>query len=122
MNFANLVLVQAVVWVVVGAAFLAIPRQWVAPFGTRMDVEAAFFGRLLGTSFLSFAILCWFGRDTGEATAQQAIAYTNLAANGMAAVLHAIAVIRGEVINARGWGLVVLTGALAVAWVVVALS
>ena len=122
MNFANLVLVQAVVWVVVGAAFLLIPRQWVAPFGTRMDAEATFFGRLLGTSFLSLAVLCWLGRDTGDAAAQQAIAYTNLAANGMGAVLHAIVVIRGEVINARGWALVVLTGALAVAWALVAAS
>jgi hypothetical protein len=30
MDFGTLALVQAVVWVVVGAAFLAIPRQWVA--------------------------------------------------------------------------------------------
>src|SRR5687767_9396272 len=122
MAFGILALVQGVVWVVVGAAFLAIPRQWVAPFGTRMDIEAAFFGRLLGASFLSFAILCWFGREIGDGTAQQAIAYANATANGVAAALHAIAVMRGEVINARGWGLVVLTGALAVAWIVVALS
>ena len=122
MDFATLALVQAVIWVVVGAAFLAVPRQWVAPFGTRMDVEATFFGRLLGAAFMSLGVLCWFGRDTSDPTAQQAIAYANLAVNGLGAVLHAIVVARGQVLNARGWGLVVLNVALAVAWLVVALS
>ena len=122
MDFATLALVQAAIWVVVGAAFLAIPRQWVAPFGTRMDAEAAFFGRLLGASFLSFGLLCWFGRDASAVPAQQAIAYANLAVNGFGAVLHAIAALRGQVVNTRAWGLVVLNGLLAVAWLVVALS
>ncbi len=122
MDFGTVAFVQAIVWTIVGAAFLAIPRQWVAPFGTQMGVEATFFGRLLGSVFLSLAVLCWLGRETADATAQNAIALANLAANGLPAVLHAIVVIRGEVINARGWGLVALTGVLAVAWALVAFT
>jgi hypothetical protein len=121
-DFATVALIQALVWLVVGAAFLTVPRQWVAPFGTRMDATSDMFGRLLGSAFLGFAVLCWLGRETDDAAAQQAIVWANLVLNGLAAVVHGRAAVRGEVINARGWGLVALTGILAVVWAVVSLT
>lgn len=122
MDFPTVALIQAVVWLVVGAAFLAVPRRWVAPFGTRMDATSDMFGRLLGSAFLGFAVLCWFGREAADTAAQQAIVWSNLVLNGLAAVIHARAVVRGEVLNARGWGLVALTGVFAVVWAIVALT
>lgn len=122
MDFGTVALVQAVVWTIVGAAFLVVPRQWVAPFGTRMDDTAEFLGRMLGAAFLGLAVLCWLGRGTADTAGQDAIAYANLVPNAVGAIVHALVIVRGDVINARGWGLVVLLGALAVAWALVALT
>lgn len=116
MDFATVGLIQAIVWLVVGTAFVAVPRHWVAPLGTRLDASGEMFGRLLGSAFLGFAVLTWFGRETDDGAAQQAIIWSNLVVNALGAVIHALAALRGEVINARGWGLVGLNGAFAVAW------
>lgn len=122
MDFATVALIQAIVWLVVGAAFVAVPRQWVAPLGTRMDATGEMFGRLLGSAFLGFAVLCWWGRETDDGAAQQAIVWANVVLNGLGAVIHALAATRGEVINTRGWGLVALNGASAAAWGLVGLG
>jgi len=122
MDFGTVALVQAVVGAIVGAAFLVVPRQWVAPFGMRMDDTAAFLGRMLGAALLGLAVLCWLGRESTDPAAQRAIAYANLVPNAIGAILYALAIARREVVNARGWGLVVLLGAMAVAWALIALT
>lgn len=122
MDFGIVALIQAVVWTIVGVGFLAVPRQWVAPFGSRMDDTGAFVGRALGAAYLGLAVLLWLGRGTDDVPAQQAIAYANLVTNGLLAIVHALAIPRGDVINARGWVLVALTGLLAIGWALVALT
>lgn len=122
MDFGTVALIQAIVWVIVGAAFLLIPRQFVAPFGSPMNATADLLGRLLGSAFLSFAVLCWLGREAGDASAQAAVVFPNLLLNALSAVLHTAAVLRGEAINRLGWGIVGLNAALTIAWALVALT
>lgn len=121
MDYGTLAIVQAVVWLIVGGAFLAIPRQWVAPFEVRMDPESVFFARLLGAAFLSLAVLDFIGKDTTDIVGRQAIAYANIFANGLSAALHVGDLVGKGVLNRRAWGLVALTTMLAVAWLVIGL-
>ena len=123
MNFGALAIIQAVIWLIVGGAFLVIPRQWVAPFEVQLGRDGAFLGRLLGASFVSLAVLCFFGRDVGDPGARQAIAFANIAANGLTGALHVADLVGGGgLLNSRAWGLVALTAALTVGWVLFGLG
>lgn len=122
MDFGLLSIVSAVIWLVVGGAFLVIPRQWVAPFEVNLGREGAFIGRLLGAAFLSLAVLDFLGRDTGDDVAQRAIAFANVVANGLTGALHVADLLGDGVLNAHAWGLVALTTALTVGWLLIGLG
>lgn len=122
MDFALMATIQAVVVVVIGTAFLVVPRVWVSPFGTVMHADGEWFGRLLGATLLGFAVLSWVGRETADELAQQAIAWGSLVANGIAAPLHVPRVAGAEILNARGWAIFALLAAIAIGWVAVIVS
>lgn len=122
MDFGALALVQAIIWLIVGGAFLVVPRQWVAPFDVQLGPEGAFVARLLGASFLSLAVLDFFGRDRSDQVAQRPIVYANIVANGLTGALHVADLLRGGLLNARAWGLVALTAALTAGWLLIGLG
>ncbi len=121
MDFGAIATIQAVIWLIVGAAFLLVPARWVAPLGVTLGSEGVFVARLLGAAFLSLGVLDWVGREVTEAVAIRAIAYANITANAIQSALHVLDLVRGGVTNSRAWGLVILPAVLAVAWLVVAL-
>ena len=63
MNESLLLTIQAVVWMVVGLAFIFIPIRWSAPFDFPLDRSGVFFARLAGSVFVGFAVLDWLARD-----------------------------------------------------------
>lgn len=121
MDFALLATVQAIVFLIVGGAFLTIPRQWVAPFGVRLGPEAVLPARLFGAALLSLAVLDFLGRDATD-SAVPAIAFANATVNGLSAVLHAADQLGGRVLNALGWGVTVLNGVFAILWLLAGLA
>ena len=121
MDFGILAIVQAVVFLIVGGAFLTVPRQWVAVFEVRLGPEAVLLARLFGAALLSLAALDFLGRDATD-TAVPAIALANATANGLSAVLHAADQFGSRVLNARTWGVAVLNGVFAILWVLAGIA
>ena len=121
MDFGLLAVAQAVVWLIVGGAFLVVPRQWVAAFEVRLGPEAVLLARLFGAAVLSLAVVDFLGRDATD-TAVPAIAFANLTANGLSAILHAADQLGGRVLNARTWGVVALNGVFAILWLLAGLA
>lgn len=115
MNESVLLTLQAVVWLVVGLAFIVIPVRWSEPFDFHLDRSGVFFARLAGSLFVGFAVLDWLARDQDPATLGPIIA-GNLIANAISAVVHLNAVTSG-LHNVRGWGPVALIVALTVGWI-----
>ena len=120
MDVSLLLTVQTVIWLVVGLAFLAVPRLWVAPFGMRLDAGAVFFARLVGSAYLGLAIVTWLGRGA-EAGFVDALALANLVTNGASATIHVQAVVTG-LHNRIGWGPAALLISLTAAWLWVVLQ
>src|SRR5687768_10619426 len=114
MDLSLLLAIQAVVFVIVGTAFLLIPHQYAAPFGMRLDEGSVFFARLVGSAYLAIAVLDWLTREDLVAN-MDAVILCNLIVNALPGVLHLRAVLTG-LHNRLGWGPVVLIAALTLAW------
>ena len=115
MNESLLLTIQAVVWIVVGLAFIFIPIRWSAPFDFPLDRSGVFFARLAGSLFVGFAVLDWLARDQDPATLGPIIA-GNLIANAISVAVHLNAVTT-RLHNPLGWGPVALIVALTLGWI-----
>ena len=114
MDVSLLLAIQALIFLIVGLAFLLVPRQYVAPFEMRIDEGSVFFARLVGSAYLAIAALDWLSRED-PATNMDAVILGNLIVNGLPLVVHLRAVMTG-LHNRLGWGPVALIAALTVAW------
>jgi hypothetical protein len=120
MEISLLLAIQAVVLLIVGAAFLLIPRQYTAPFGMHLDEGSVFFARLVGSAYLAIGVLDWLTREHLPANLD-AVILGNLIVNALPGVLHLRAVLTG-LHDRLGWGPVALIAALTIAWVLAWLS
>ena len=66
MDLSLLLAIQAFIFLIVGLAFLLVPRQYVAPFEMRIDDGSVFFARLVGSAYLAIAALDWLSRGSGR--------------------------------------------------------
>jgi hypothetical protein len=105
----------AAVSVVTGLAALLAPAQLAAVFGVTLDDLGNLQTRLLGSGYLGFAAICWFGKDVRDETARRAIALGNFVSWALALVLTIAGVVIGPA-GTQSLLLVVLEAAFASAW------
>ena len=107
MKLSALMMINAVVAVVFGIAFVVLPGQVVSLYGIEETEALKYTGQLLGAAFITFAVLTWFARNAAESEARKAIILAFFIGDAVAFVLALIGQL-GEVVNEFGWSTVAI--------------
>lgn len=105
----------AAVSVVTGLGALLAPAQLAAVFGVTLDDLGMLQTRLLGSAYLGFAVICWFGKDVRDNAARRAIALGNFVGWALGLVVTIVGVVIG-LAGTQSLLLVVVEAAFASAW------
>jgi len=115
MTYRTVATVSAIISVVYGLAALVVPNALGSLFGITYDTAAVYAGRLLGGSYIGYAIANFLTKDTADPVTRRAVAAANAFAWAVGFVISTLAQLQG-LANAIGWSTVVLSLAFTVAW------
>jgi hypothetical protein len=104
MSYKVVFLLNALVALAVGLAFLFVPATGLGYFGTETRVPELFIARLFGFSTLMVGVVLWFAKDIADPGAQKGLALALLAGS----VVGLILIITGmtgsrAVLRVNGW-------------------
>jgi hypothetical protein len=104
MTYRMLLILNAFVAVLLGAAFLFVPSRVLNLFGTETFVATLLMSRFFGTAMLALGLLLWFAKDINEQTVQTGIGIALMvgAAAGLVVTL-AGTFASNAVIRSNGW-------------------
>jgi hypothetical protein len=112
-KLSTLFIVNAVVAILFGLAFLLAPASMTEIYGLEADVGsdyvqgAEFVARFAGAAFIAFGVLTWQARYSADSTARRAIVLAFLVGYVLGFIVALIAQLQG-VYNALGWSTVVI--------------
>ena len=115
MSYRSIATANAIVSVVLGAIALVVPDVLAALYGITADSVALLAARLLGGSYVGYAIVDYLTRDAAETGTRRAIA----AANGVAWAAGLVVSAYGQSLglsNGVGWITVAMQLAFTAAW------
>jgi hypothetical protein len=115
MNVRNLFMVNAVVALVFGLAFVLAPAATMDLYGVQLTDAGMMIGQLFGAALLSFAVLTWSAKDIASSEARMII----LLALFVGDVVGFVASLLGQLdglANALGWSTVAIYLILALAF------
>ena len=121
MNRQKFVTAAAALSVLTGAVALLAPAQAGALFGVDLDNAALWQTRLLGASYLGYAVITWLARDVRDEAAQRAVALGSVASWAISTVVIASAVV-ARVAGPQTWALVAVAFFTTAAWAYVAVE
>jgi hypothetical protein len=101
--------------VVSGLAALVAPAQLALVFGVTLDDQGILQTRLLGSAYLGYAAICWFGKDVRDDAARRAIALGSFVSWALSLVVTIAGVVVGPA-GTQALLLVILEAAFASAW------
>ena len=73
MKLGTFMAIAAVIAIVFGLAFILVPAQLLALYGTTLDESGQWVARYLGSAFIGIAVVCWFARNAAQNGAMRAI-------------------------------------------------
>jgi hypothetical protein len=109
MTFRALLIIKAIVCLVFGVALLSAPGWLFALLGGTLGDVGRFAAREYGAAMVGTLLLTWFAKNVGSRDARGAILLDLLVYDAIG-VLITLAVVIGGVLNALGWGIVVVYG------------
>lgn len=121
MKLSVLMTLNAIVAAVFGIAFVVVPSQTMGLYGIEATAALMYVGQLLGSAYLTFAILTWVGRKADDSDARRAIVLSLFLGFTIAFVVALIGQMN-TVVNSLGWLTVVLYLLFAVGYAVFAFS
>ena len=107
MKLSMLFTLNAIVAAVFGIAFVVAPNQSMGMYGVTSTAVTVYLGRLLGGSYLVFAIMTWSARNAGDSDARRAIVMA-LCIGFFIGFVVALMGQLAHVVNGLGWLTVVL--------------
>ena len=102
MKLNTLMVINAIVAVVFGIAFVLVPAQSVSLYGVTADEPLKLTAQLFGAALIGFAVLTWFARNATESDARTAIVLALFISDGIGFIVSLIAQL-GGVLNTLGW-------------------
>lgn len=108
MRLSTLFIINAVLAILFGLAFLLAPSAMADVYGLEADAGsdyvqgAEYIGRFLGVAFIGFGILTWQARYSADSTARRAVVLAFFVSSALGFVVAIIAQFQ-EVYNALGW-------------------
>lgn len=113
MTFRTLVLMKVAVCVVFGVYLLAAPASLLGLLGATLGGGGAFAAREYGAAMIGIVMLGWFAKDVQSSRARAAILWDLLVYDAIGVIITVSAVLTG-VLNALGWGIVLVYAFFAV--------
>jgi len=107
MKLSSLLVVDAVIGVVFGVAFVVASGPLLSIYGITLDKAGTLVAQLFGALLIGFAILNWLARNVTEPEARQAVVYGNLVGAAIGFVVILIGQLAG-IANAVGWSTVAI--------------
>ncbi len=103
----TLFLVALIVEAIFGIGFVLVPGAMLGPFGITLNEIATTLARLFGSALVSFAILLWFARKSGNSDFKEGVAYSMSAYYVVSTILLLIAELAGQT-NVLGWSVIII--------------
>ncbi|HSL45285.1 MAG TPA: hypothetical protein VK897_17760 [Anaerolineales bacterium] len=115
MNFRIMFLLTALIAVLLGLAFLAVPGRALGQFGVDEYAATKLVSQFFGTAMLALGLLLWFAKDVHEANLQKGMGIALLAGAAAGAVISISGIIAG-VVRSNGWIVVIIYVVLGLAY------
>ena len=116
MTYRTVATANAIASAVFGLAALLVPTALASLYGITFDDAAVYAARLLGGSYVGYAIASFLTRDTADPATRRAIAAANVFAWATGCVVSTFAQVQG-LANGFGWATAALELIFAVAWI-----
>jgi hypothetical protein len=107
MSLRNLLVVDAVIGVAFGVAFVVATGPLLSVYGITLDKPGTLVAQLFGAVLIGFAVLNWLARNVTEPEMRQAVVIGNLVGYVIGFVLSLIGQL-GGIANAVGWSTVAI--------------
>ena len=111
MKLSTVMIINTVVAVVFGIAFVIVPAQLVSLYGVTADPALKYMGQLFGAALLALALVTWSARNAPDSDARNAIALGLFVGYAIGFIVALIGQLN-NVVNALGWLNVVIYLAL----------
>lgn len=98
-----------------GLAGLVAPAQMGVLFGIALDDGAVSQVRLLGASYLGYAVIAWFARDVTDRAAARAISLGSAVSWAISGIVTVSIIVAG-LVEPQAWLLVAVEAVFAAAW------
>lgn len=115
MTYRTVGLASAIASVVNGLVLLLAPEALGSLYGISLDTAALHAVRLLGGSYIGYAIANFLTKDTADLATREAVAAANAFAWAVGFVVSTLGQLQG-LANALGWTTVALALAFTLAW------
>ena len=115
MKLNNLLVLNAVIAIVYGIAFLLIPGSVLAMYGAAPGPQINLTGQFFAVELIHVGVLAWLIRNVSDGLAQRAIIIAGLVANLVGLVVSLIGTLTG-VVSSFGWSAVVIYVVLALGY------
>lgn len=109
MTFRALLVIKAAVCLVFGLYLLLAPASLLSLLGGSLSGAGLFTAREYGAAMIGTMLLTWFGRGVQEPEARGAILLDLLVYDAIGVVIT-VGVVLAGVLNALGWGIVLVYG------------
>lgn len=102
MKLNTLLVINAIIAVVFGLAFVLAPTATGTLYGVAPDPVSKYLAQLLGAAFIGVVVVTWMARKAAASDALRAIVLAYFISNSIAFIVALIAQLAG-VVNALGW-------------------
>jgi hypothetical protein len=106
-TFRTLLITKALVCLLFGAFLLAAPAVLFGLMGGTLTAAGMFPAREYGAALIGMLLLTWLAKDVSASDARRAILIDLLVYDGIGVIITVAAILSG-VLNALGWGIVVV--------------
>jgi len=107
MKIKTLMIINAVISVLFGLAFVIIPERLLLLYGNSVDAPMRYIGQLFGAALIAFAVLTWTARKSPDNEARKAIVLSLFIGYFIGFVVTLIGQL-GGVVNSLGWSTVAI--------------
>ena len=107
MRLTNLLVLNTVVALAFGVAFLLVPATVASIYGVAATPATDLLGRFFGVELVAVGLLCWLARNVTDTVSQRAIILAFMIADALGLVVSLMGTLSG-VTNAVGWSAVLV--------------
>ena len=115
MNYRIMFLLNALIAILLGLGFLAVPSRVLHQFGVDEYAATKLVSQFFGTALLATGLLLWFAKDINEANLQKGMGIA-LLVDAVAGLGISLSGITSGILRSNGWMAIIIYSLLGVAY------